>query len=712
MRRTDLTILRLTYAAWLFGVFVFFTPPATWNPVSRFNLTRAIVEQHTLSIDAYVSTTGDRSLVEGRWYSDKAPLPSFLAVPAYAVVRVSQSVRGTKPEVRAFSEGSTPAVRLEPNRAYMRALHTCSLFTAGLAGVAIGLLLFEFLRRRTTARVAFPASAITVLGTPLLPYSTSFYGHVIAGAALLGALVALDTRGLRPTGALPSPLRQRLAGACLVVAAGSEYLSAMPGALIGMAFLARLPPGKIPGAVGNLLLGALLPAVAIGSYHHVVFGAPWRTGYSFIPRPEFAAGHAQGFLGVNPPRWEGLFGLTFGTRRGLFYLAPVLLLGAIFGVQRAVRTRDFTWVVGIAAFVLLLLLNAGYYMWWGGAAGGPRHVLPCIALLGAGVAVLLRKGLFWRVVTGVLAALSIGNAIALTSVGLEAPEQGDILRDFVWQRILTGQVVTTNGATNLGLELGLPSAFSLIPLAIWLGAGYWYLARHLRARRPPPDARVGSLTPRGSPLRPQTRSREYLSHMVVLELRIPCACILASTLALACTTETVSPPPAPAPSAAVAPETDVAVLPNNVAIQANHNKILAVRREGDVAWELTLPQSDTIIAPTSVALNSFAYVRGAKGIYAASPEGKWAWSKALESRSTTKSRMADQPATFPDSTVAVVVGSDIVRFDEQGVVRWRLSLPEGQVNGRPKAGMDGSLFVPTSAGLYCITPDGNVEWKR
>src|SRR6185295_11786293 len=45
--------LRLGYAAWLFGIFCYFLPAATWSPVSRFDLTRAIVEQRTLSIDAF-----------------------------------------------------------------------------------------------------------------------------------------------------------------------------------------------------------------------------------------------------------------------------------------------------------------------------------------------------------------------------------------------------------------------------------------------------------------------------------------------------------------------------------------------------------------------------------------------------------------------------------------------------------------------------------
>ena len=48
-----LSRLRLGYAAWLFGAFCYFLPAATWSPVSRFDLTRAIVEQHTLVIDSF-----------------------------------------------------------------------------------------------------------------------------------------------------------------------------------------------------------------------------------------------------------------------------------------------------------------------------------------------------------------------------------------------------------------------------------------------------------------------------------------------------------------------------------------------------------------------------------------------------------------------------------------------------------------------------------
>lgn len=172
------------------------------------------------------------------------------------------------------------------------------------------------------------------------------------------------------------------------------------------------------------------------------------------------------------------------------------------------------------------------------------------------------------------------------------------------------------------------------------------------------------------------------------------------------------PPRAAAPTPSVTAETDLVVLPNNTVLHCSRTKVTAVRREGKTAWALTLPNGDGLVAPPAVALNSVAYFRGSKGVYAASPDGKWAWSKPLESRSANKSRSSDTPVSFPDSTIALTVGDDIVRFDDRGAVRWRVTLPEGHVNARMSAGMDGALFVATTAGVYCVSPDGNIVWRK
>ena len=57
-----------------------------------------IVERHTLSIGAFVDNIGDRSLAGGRWYTDKALIPSLLAVPVYVVSHLNDRIRGVRLE--------------------------------------------------------------------------------------------------------------------------------------------------------------------------------------------------------------------------------------------------------------------------------------------------------------------------------------------------------------------------------------------------------------------------------------------------------------------------------------------------------------------------------------------------------------------------------------------------------------------------------------
>ena len=60
---------------------IYFYEGGGWNQNSRFDLLRAIVEQHTLQIDAYHENTQDKAHFQGHYYSDKAPGLVFLAVP-------------------------------------------------------------------------------------------------------------------------------------------------------------------------------------------------------------------------------------------------------------------------------------------------------------------------------------------------------------------------------------------------------------------------------------------------------------------------------------------------------------------------------------------------------------------------------------------------------------------------------------------------------
>src|SRR5665213_2031937 len=94
-----------SYGAWLaryrFFVLVactyaYFFEGADPNEASRFFLTRAIVTRHAADITPDAPYTIDKGEFRGKYYSDKAPGISLLAVVPYALMRATQI-----PETRA-----------------------------------------------------------------------------------------------------------------------------------------------------------------------------------------------------------------------------------------------------------------------------------------------------------------------------------------------------------------------------------------------------------------------------------------------------------------------------------------------------------------------------------------------------------------------------------------------------------------------------------
>jgi hypothetical protein len=448
------------------GLVVFFMPAATWNPVSRLALTRAIVDHGTLSIDADAAGTGDRARVGNHWYTEKAPLPALVAVVPYALVSGYNFLVGATPHFDVIGPDDRPPALLAPNAAYRRALYLVSLALSGSSALAVVLLLYHLLRRDHGHHAALMAS-MGVLCTPFFCYATSFYGHVPAAACLIGAVGAV------PPGTRRTPARGRflLAGALLGAAVGCEYICLVPAAVLGLWMWLRAQHRTRWQTLLDLGLGAAVPLGVVAIYHQACFGAPWRTGYSYVVDPTFAAGHAQGFMGLSIPSAAALSGMLFGAERGLFYLSPVVLLATGFTAWAAWRGDGLS-RAGLAAACGLLIANAGYYMWWGGAAAGPRHFVPAIPFLLPGLAYAWRvPGVPTRLAVLLIMMLSFAVAVALCAVGLEAPMGRDILIRYVGPRLLNGRIAAFGGASNLGIALGLAPACSLGPILAWAIVG-------------------------------------------------------------------------------------------------------------------------------------------------------------------------------------------------------------------------------------------------
>ncbi len=454
----------------LLATYAYFIAAPSWNENSRFDLTRSMVERGRLNIDPYAHNTGDKATRNGHSYSDKAPGVSFLALPVYAAAFSYSRLAGAEAPASVLSdrEQGDAALPVEDgkvlfNLAFRRSLYLCSLATSGLAGAILGAVFLTTAGGLGVApRPALTSAIALAVGSLVLPYATMFFGHVVCAAMLFGAF-ALLVRG--PT---LSRAHLAIAGALAGAATATELPAAGAAALLGAYAWSRATRRR---DILAFLGGIALPLALLGSYNAAAFGHPLRTGYAFVSRPEFAAGMSRGLLGVGLPDPVALGLLLFGRSRGLLYLSPVLVLAVpgfyLWFRDRPADRRKPALALAIVAFYLLF--NSGFYMWTGGAALGPRHFIPALPFLCLAIPFVLRYRMALALGLALL-ALSVVNQTVATAVGANAPLVPDVLRDHVYLHFFRGEVPFVPGATNLGLLLGLPGGWSLLPLA-----GLWAL---------------------------------------------------------------------------------------------------------------------------------------------------------------------------------------------------------------------------------------------
>jgi hypothetical protein len=453
----------------VFSSAAYFLPGASWSPVSRFSLTRALVERRSLEIGDLAASTGDRAEVSGRFYTDKAPVPSFAAAPAYAVFYAIARARHRLPAFRAEGTPLAPALVVRPSPAFRDGLYVCSLTTAAVALAVLAWALFDILSRRVSREAAALGTLATCLGTPLFPYATSFFDHTIAAALLLAAFALLDPLATR------TPRGSFIAGALLGLAVGTEYVVAVPAAFVAAVALLRPRAALVP-----LLIGAAIPLALLGAYHVACFGSPLRTGYSFITHPGFAAGQASGLFGIGWPRPSAFFGILFGSSRGLFYVSPLALAGIVQAIRERRFRSDPAFAVGALVFTTLLVVNSGYYMWDGGRALGPRHLVPALGFVGIGIGYAFERH---RALSAALAGISITVIVLGTAAGLEVPSHVDVLFDYIVPSIRDGHIAHAPGSSNLGLLAGLGPRASLLPIAVLIITAFAAVLR-VTSRRP------------------------------------------------------------------------------------------------------------------------------------------------------------------------------------------------------------------------------------
>ncbi len=455
--------LLLTYAG--------FFQAATWGSACRLDLARALVERGTLRIDDYHENTGDKALLGGHYYSDKAPLPSFLAAPGVALAHAVKRATGWPPTQSQFLT-------------FMGGL--AALFATGIVVAAGGTAFFRAALARTQdPSVAWTATILVFLGTTIFPYATLLQGHAAAAAWLVLAFHAWF-----PADGAPSARRSAAGGAAAACAIATEYLAGPAVAILALGALAA--PGRRTHRAGAMAAGALPGLALLGAYHTAAFGGPFKLGYQFVALPFFQQKMSTGILGVNLPDPRIALRLLIEPYRGLFPSSPMLLLavpGLVLLLQRADRRREA--IVALGVFIYYWMLQSGHATWHGGWAVGPRHMIPAIPFLGLGLIAALPS---WPRACTLAGILSVALMLAVTAVGPEVPEDianpyaEHILPHFFDGELSVGEqgfgemlparvdpaVPDRWDAFLAGEAIGLRGLFALVPLIlVWAALWPW-----------------------------------------------------------------------------------------------------------------------------------------------------------------------------------------------------------------------------------------------
>ena len=346
------------------------------NPNSRYALMMAVAEDHSLALGPYWNSTCDWSRTpDGRYFSNKAPGPTLLALPLY--LPVDALVVGA-----AKDRKERDARRLEARESILDYL---SIALQAVPFAILVMVAAAMLAERGASRAAVELSAIAMLfGNTASLLMNTFFGHGVAAVLTLGLVLAL--------------LKQRMVLAGLLFGLGvlSDYGSALFFPILVL--LALLPSQEDQRSglrrLARFAAGGAGPLLVFAIYHALCFGGVFTLPNKF-QNPVFVEKGSKALWGVIAlvPDRHLTYELAFGPKRSLLVTQPwVLVLAGLLLVFVWKRRRwgHARWAaartvlpLAFGGLLALFVMNASFGGWHGGVCPGPRYlsaILPVVGL--------------------------------------------------------------------------------------------------------------------------------------------------------------------------------------------------------------------------------------------------------------------------------------------------------------------------------------------
>lgn len=443
-------------------VYGYFYQDSGWNGNSRFGLIFAIVREGRLTIDTFHdqegTITGDKSFLNGHYYSDKGIGPAIAGAVVYAPLYWIK---------RNFNLISQPVAQM-----------IITFVVIGLPSAVAGSLIYILVLYLSKRRLhAFVITLAIALGTLFFPYSITFFSHQFSSSLLFIAFCMIFFLKQKPG------LWQDWYLFIIGLLAGWALISEYPTAIIILALAIYyisivMRNHTYPRFRSFILpiLGGSIPVVLQLVYNQVCFGNFFSSGYAYEDSPIFSSAMSQGLMGIQWPDLRVLFYMTLHPTMGLFWQSPVLIFSIIGAVAmfREHRYRSEAILV-VWIIVSYLVIMSGYYMWWGGYSLGPRHLIPILPYFCVLFAFIPRR-FTWLLI--VLCLVSIGQMFIGAANTVLVPdtmmEKINTLGFFEYSNLYSyglKQLIAGHFTQNLGQRFfGLKNWSSLIPV---LGVIVW-----------------------------------------------------------------------------------------------------------------------------------------------------------------------------------------------------------------------------------------------
>jgi len=461
---------------------------ASWSQNSRINLVMAIVDELSIRIDKFCldqgglkdeegnpisecENTGDYAKYNGHFYSDKAPGVAFLGVVPYALFKGAASLSPIQGVLERLAQSSAFEATLNEEGSglliekiyYALALYTVTIAIIAIPAALLGVLIYNTLGLLGLSNpTRFWTTLIYGLATPAFAYGGMLFSHQLVAFLVFFAFYqafrfqkgAIDRKNLF------------VAGFALGWSVITEYPSVLIAAGVTIYILYRHFNWE---KIVWLVIGGIIPGVLLMAYDYAAFGTILPVGYQYsVLYTQEGGAHSSGFLSLTYPHFEALWGITFGSFRGLFFLSPILLLAiGGFPIWWSIKSLRSEWFLSVWAVSSFLLFNGSSVMWQGGYAVGPRYLIPMLPFLVLSIGFAWEKlaiKLYGRLLLVLLTLWSITAIWLETISGQSFPDwTRNPLFNYSLPKFIAGDI-----ARNIGMVLGLRAQLSLFPLLIIL----------------------------------------------------------------------------------------------------------------------------------------------------------------------------------------------------------------------------------------------------